>query len=117
MSNDVERLADMIRRTSAVDATRIAETLIAAGVTLPTPPRATPLEAAAGVLEDVVTKLDMESEWVEGEREGIVRRILTAAVGALSEDDMRGVIESWCQSGYPDVCNALLARLTDAMGN
>ena len=89
MSHDVERLAKVLyegmpcplgRWEDLSDAMRgtwfaIARSAMKAGVTLPTPPRATPLEAAARA------SVEPDHRW-----EVLRRRALTAAVGALSDE-------------------------------
>lgn len=129
MSNDVERLADLLAKVhygktlvemeqqkylgAVLILRRDAEGLIAAGVTLPTPPRVTPLEAAArarckrngSTPWNELTPTEQRA-WLTDTAEDI-----TAAVGALSDvDGMPGWVLIGCT---PVFRAALLARLTE----
>lgn len=125
MSHDVERLAKVLyegmpcplgRWEDLSDAMRgtwfaIARSAMKAGVTLPTPPRATPLEAAARVIGHEFALLDDEAI-------NCARKTLTAAVGALSDEAVREVWEAYtkpstAQDGRTAFRAALLARLTE----
>lgn len=126
MSNDVERLAGIITDLGEDDALigrvlarRIARRLLDEGVTLPTPPRATPLEAAAAALAafDGIAWDAMMRESREIRRRG-ASSILAAAVGALSDEAVREVWEAYtkpstAQDGRTAFRAALLARLTE----
>lgn len=133
MSHDVERLAKVLyegmpcplgRWEDLSDAVRgtwfaIARSAMKAGVTLPTPPRATPLEAAAAALAafDGIAWDAMMRESREIRRRG-ASSILAAAVGALSDEAVREVWEAYtkpstAQDGRTAFRAALLARLTE----
>lgn len=134
MSNDVERLKWTVKRlTEAVERMNGASTYsrevrhivdgvreaLAGSTTLPTPPRATPLEAA------VRNRLSrMPLSWGATDaltRESLLRdmaRDITAAVGALSEDAMWSVATAFLNAKndrlyVDDARRILLARLTE----
>lgn len=129
MSHDVERLAKVLyegmpcplgRWENLSDAVRgtwfaIARSAMKAGVTLPTPPRATPLEAAAAALAafDGIAWDAMMRESREIRRRG-ASSILAAAVGALSDE---AVIDLVLTPSGDALRAALLARLTNTEGS
>ena len=123
MSNDVERLREALRLKAlenvrsgeraypVLSVNDVMDVLGQEGVTLPTPPRVTPLEAAARVIGHEFALLDDEAI-------NCARKTLTAAVGALSEEAVREVWEAYtkpstAQDGRTAFRAALLARLTE----
>ena len=128
MSHDVERLAKVLyegmpcplgRWEDLSDAVRgtwfaIARSAMKAGVTLPTPPRATPLEAAAAKLRE----LDDANGPVWPDYEKPAAEVIAAAVGALSDEDVRQIGQAYVSTPYRTRAAdrtraALLARLTE----
>ena len=128
MSNDVERLAGIITDLGEEDALigrvlarRIARRLLDEGVTLPTPPRATPLEAAARASVEPDHRWELLSETGRATVLREMRRAITAAVGALSDETLGDILSS-VTSDYTldelpaltkNLRAALLARLTE----
>ncbi|MBK8006789.1 MAG: hypothetical protein IPK12_23655 [Gemmatimonadetes bacterium] len=126
----VARLAELLREAADKRAmpgvfgtfsTRmLAEELLKRGVTLPPAPVVTPLEAAARARMDGVRPGAWDSLSEESKRGAMEaqRRDITAAVGALSDDDVEVVVfDDVLDSGgvrKPAALRAaLLARLTE----
>ncbi len=130
MSNDVERLREALRLKAlenvrsgeraypVLSVNDVMDVLGQEGVTLPTPPRATPLEAAA---REVCLRDGFAWEtltgFVRAERLARARHTITAAVGALSEEDVRAVGRAYaypdCDDGVVEARGVLLVRLTE----
>ena len=124
MSHDVERLAKVLEAVEALAlcverlndhqtagaALQAAERAIteAKGVTLPTPPRTPPQPAAAQELgrKDFPTTV--------GDYQRVAGAVIAAAVGALSDEAVRGLLKGWGDDRmFTEFRAALLARLAE----